>query len=82
MEAYYYHWHFPGTINKWNSFYAFIHIDQFIFLEYCIVAGSSQDQSPASTETLSDQLHAASNWNRNWTLQEKNAVVPAVKFIS
>lgn len=84
MEAYYYYyyWEFLGTINKWNSFYAFIHVHQFIFLEYYVVAGSSQDQSPASTKTLSDQLHAAGDWNRNVILQEKNAVVPAVKLIS
>jgi len=56
MEAYYYQWKFPGTINKWNSFYALIHVHHFIFLEYYVVAGSSQDQSPASTKTLSAPL--------------------------
>lgn len=82
MEACYYNWEFPGTINKWNSFYAFIHVHQFIFLEYHVVAECSQDQSPASTKALSDQLHTASDWNRNLILQERNAVVPAVKLIS
>lgn len=82
MEAYYYHWEFPGTINKQNSFYALIQVHQLIFLEYYVVARSSQDQSPASAKTLPDQLHAARDWNRNVMLQEQNAVVPAVKFIS
>lgn len=54
IEAYYYHWEFPGTFNKWNGFYALIHVHQFLLLESYFVAGSSQDQSPASMKTLSD----------------------------
>lgn len=79
MEAFYYHRVFLGIINKLNSFYAFIHVHQSIFFEYYVVVGSSQGQS---TKTLSDDLHAASDQNRNVMLQEKSAVLPAVIFIS
>lgn len=82
MEAFYYHRVFLGIVNKLNGFYAFIHVHQSIFFEYYVVVGSSQGQSPASTKTLSDDLHAASDWNRNVMLQAKSAVLPAVKFIS